>query len=306
MPTPSRRQFLKTASLAVTSLVLPAAEPPEGGFNFAFLTDIHVQPERGAGEGLVQCIDKVNKHPARPEFVLTGGDLIMDALDVGIDRISVQWKLFDECAKRFELPLHHTLGNHDVVGWSAKSIVRADDHDYGKKMFAERYGQGRTYRSFDHGGWHFIQLDSIGQNQETRDYQGWIDEAQLEWFKKDLEAVGKTTPVIIVTHIPFYSVWHQILFGPGYKLDGKALVGNVHTFRKLFEGHNIQLVLSGHGHLVERIEVGSVTYIQGGAVCGMWWKGPVYGKPEGFGVVNCRPDGTWSYNYEGYNWKVRA
>ena len=299
----TRRQFLTTSALATSSGALLAEEPRD--FTFAFLTDMHVQPERAAGQGYVQCLKHVNRHPAQPQFVITGGDLIMDALEVGQERIDVQWQLFDECMKRLELPVHHTIGNHDVVGWSAKSIVQPDAHDYGKKQFADRYGAGRTYRSFDHGGWHFILLDSIGQNPETRDYKGWIDDAQLDWLKQDLATTGKTRPIIMVSHIPFYSVWHQYLLGPQFALDGKALVGNLHTFRKLFDNYNLQLVLSGHGHIVERIELGRTTYLQGGAVSGMWWKGPVHGRPEGYGVITCRHDGTWSWSYESYGWKAR-
>jgi hypothetical protein len=300
----NRRQFLATSSMAALASQSSAASAPD--FSFAYMTDMHVMPERGAVAGFAQCLDHLNANAAKPQFAITGGDLIMDALDVGIDRVNVQWKLFDEGMKRLELPVHHTIGNHDVVGWSAKSVVQPDEHDYGKKMFADRYGAGRTYRSFDHGGWHFILLDSIGQNKETRDYQGWIDDAQLEWFKADLAATGKTKPIIIVSHIPWYSVWHQYLLGPQYHLDGKALVGNVHTFRKLLDDYNIKLVLSGHGHIVEKIALGKITYIQGGAVCGMWWKGPVYGKPEGYGIVTCRADETWSYDYTGFGWKVQA
>jgi len=47
-------------------------------FTFAFLTDIHVQPEKSAMTGFQQAIDSVNK--LNPDFVITGGDLIMYAL----------------------------------------------------------------------------------------------------------------------------------------------------------------------------------------------------------------------------------
>ena len=265
----SRRQFFGISSAACLAGSLSAAEanPPEG-FQFAYLTDIHTQPEKGGGDGLSQCLRAVNALPSRPDFVLTGGDLIMDALDVGHDRLKVQWSLFEERWKELGMTSHHTVGNHDVGGWSAKSHILPGDADYGKQYFADHYGEGRTYRSFDHKGWHFITLDSIGQNPETRDYIGWIDEAQIEWLKNDLAKVGKTTPIIA--------------------------------------GHNVKLVLSGHGHILERIELHGISYIQGGAVCGMWWKGPVFGNPEGFSVVTCRADCTFDLNYQGYGWKVVA
>ena len=43
-----------------------------------------------------------------------------------------------------------------------------------------------------------------------------------------------------------------------------------------------------------------------GAVSGSWWKGPLQGVPEGFGVVDLRPDGTFEHRYEAYGWKARS
>lgn len=303
----TRRQFLQAAGMsgaAILSGAMTLAAEPMKSFRFVFLTDPHVQPERGAVDGTRQCFEQVNAR--QPEFVITGGDLIMDALEVGSDRLKVQWDLWDECLKSLQPPVHHTIGNHDVCGWSAKAVIKPGDAAYGKQFFAERYGRGRTYHSFDHQGWHFVILDSIGQDPETLNYKGWIDAAQLEWLKADLEQAGRRTPTVLVTHIPFFSIWHQALKGPQFALDAKALVGNVFEFRNWMKNYNIRLVLSGHGHLLERIELGGVTYLQGGAVSGLWWKGPVNGDPEGFVEVECRSDGSFQTQHLGYGWKVRV
>lgn len=308
----NRRSVLHLAAGASGLAALPtiAQESQAKSFRFLFATDIHVQPERGAGDGWKQCIAKMNAVAAaastKADFLITGGDLIMDALEVGIDRARLEWTLFDEGLKTFALPAYHTIGNHDVVGWSSKAVVDPGHQDYGKKLFADRYGEGKTYRSFDHGGWHFVLLDSIGRNTTTGDYEGRIDDDQLAWLEADLAKAGKETPAVLVSHIPFYSVWHQVVKGPSFALDGKALVANVFEFRKLLESHNVKLVLSGHGHVLEKIELGKTRYIQGGAVSGMWWKGPVHGNPEGFGVIECRPDGSFDFAYESFDWKVRA
>lgn len=306
----SRRRLLQGAFIVgampasnVLSLNARATEPTSS-FRFVFLTDPHVQPERGAVEGTRQCLAMVNQR--QPEFVITGGDLIMDALEVGTDRLKLQWQLWDECLRTLATPVHHTIGNHDVCGWSSKAIVKPGDADYGKKFFAERYGAGRTYRSFDHQGWHFVLLDSIGQDPETLNYKGWIDNEQLSWLRADLDKAGRHTPTVLVTHIPFFSIWHQALKGPQFALDAKALVGNVYEFRTWLKNYNIRLVLSGHGHLWERIELGGVTFLQGGAVSGLWWKGPVNGDPEGFVEIECHPDGTFRTQHIGYGWKVRS
>ncbi|MDZ4404758.1 metallophosphoesterase [Prosthecobacter sp.] len=306
----SRRHFLTSAASLTGAAGLlndvQAATAESKPFSFVFFTDPHVQPEKGAVDGVKMALAKVNALEQKPDFVITGGDLIMDALEVGIDRVETQWKLWDECLKTLEAPSYHTVGNHDVAGWSPKAMIKPGESAYGKALFADRYGQGRTYRSFDHGGWHFIILDSIGLDKATNDYMGWIDDDQLAWLQADLEKTGKQTPIILVTHIPFYSVWHQVILGPKINIGGKALVGNVHDFRKMLGQYNLKLVLSGHGHISERIQFDKVVYLQGGAVCGMWWKGPVHGNPEGFLQVECHPDGTFTDRYHGYGWKAQA
>jgi 3',5'-cyclic AMP phosphodiesterase CpdA len=273
-------------------------------FTFAHLTDMHVQPELGAGDGFKQCIAAVNRLQPRPDFVITGGDLIMDALAVDRERIDVQIKLFDACCRDFELPVHHTIGNHDVGGWADHGKLSRDDAMFGKKLFAERYGQGRTYRSFDHKGWHFVLLDSIGQQPDSLEYLGYVDEPQIEWLKHDLEQTGTQRPIVIVTHIPFYSTWHQVIADPTKPLSPKSLVTNSHAFRKLLKPYNVRLVLSGHGHVRERIEVGHQVHIQSGAVSGLWWKGPVDGDAEAYGLVTCHAD-RFDYRYETYGWQAR-
>jgi 3',5'-cyclic-AMP phosphodiesterase len=310
MPTLSRRQFLHSGA---SSLLLPAVMTPVVSatasevkpFNFVFLTDPHIQPELRAVEGVKQCFAKVNTLETAPEFVITGGDLIMDALEVGPERVHEQWKLWDEVMKLLPMRAYHTIGNHDVCGWSKKALVKPNEQDYGKKEFADRYGKGQTYQSFDHVGWHFIILDSIGQEPDL-EYKGWIDDDQLTWLKGDLEKTGRQTPIILVTHIPFFSVWHQVLLGPKVDIGGKALVGNVFEFRKMLNAYNIKLVLSGHGHILERIKFDKVTYLQGGAVSGLWWKGPVQGNPEGFLQITCHPDGHFEDQYVSYDWKAGA
>jgi 3',5'-cyclic AMP phosphodiesterase CpdA len=295
----SQTPLLSSAAAAQTAL------GADGSFSFAHLTDIHVTPKLRAPEGLRLCVEAVNALPQSTAFVLTGGDLIMDALDEEASYVREQWACFDEAMRALRLPAHHTIGNHDIGGWSHKALIGKDVPEYGKGYFAEKYGKGSTYRSFDHGGWHFIILDSVALDETSGDYYGWIDDAQLEWLKADLAKTGKQTPIIVSTHIPFVSVWGQLNADPRKGEGPKGLINNGHKVRKVLGSFNVKLVLCGHGHVSERIELShynKTTFIQGGAVCGMWWKGKVAGNPEGFGVVTCRPDGTFTYEYRDYGW----
>lgn len=318
-----RRRFLTVAGAGLAGATLPslaaqaadapaaARQPAEGAapaaasFTFAHLTDTHVQPELAADVGLRQCIAKVNALEPRPDFVITGGDLIMDSLATTRERYTLEWKLFDGCLADLAVPVYHTIGNHDVVGWAKQSPIGRDEPDYGKRIFAERYGAGRTYRSFDHKGWHFILLDSIGQAADSPDYIGLVDQEQLAWLESDLKQTGAARPIVVVTHIPFFSAYPQAVAGPTKAVSPGSLITNVAELWKLLGPYNVQLVLSGHGHVRERIELGGTTYIQSGAVSGRWWKGHVMGEEEAFGLVTCRPDG-FDYRYVDYGWEARA
>jgi hypothetical protein len=52
------------------------------------------------------------------------------------------------------------------------------------------------------------------------------------------------------------------------------------------------------------VDFDGVTYICDGAVSGAWWKGPEDNCPEGYGVIDLHPNGTWSHEYKTYGWKA--
>ena len=56
---------------------------------------------------------------------------------------------------------------------------------------------------------------------------------------------------------------------------------------------------------IDRCTIDGVTYVCDGAVSGSWWKGPLQGVPEGFGVVDLRADGTFEHRYEPYGRAAR-
>lgn len=306
----SRRNFLQAGTALAGGLTLAkgatsAVESPAGRtFRFVHLTDVHVQPELDAERGFRQCIAHVNELRPRPDFVITGGDLVMDSLRVDKSRIEKIWKLYDDCCRDFEMPVFNTIGNHDIVGWDDGSPVTPDDMDYGKKLFADRAGKGKTYTSFDHGGWHFVLLDSIGQKPGSRNYVPLLDDEQIAWLKSDLEAVGKAKPIIFVTHVPFYTAYLTMALGPNTLPGEKSMVSNAYQLRKDLLKYNLRLVLQGHVHVRERIDYGKISYIQSGAVSGNWWKGPTLGEhPEGYSIIDVAAD-EFRHSFADFGWKA--
>jgi len=294
----TRRHFLSLAGAAAAACATPAFAAPES-FDFLFLTDCHLQPELDATHGT----DMAFRHARtiRADFAIQGGDHVFDALAVPKSRAT---QIFDQYAKTEQdlgLKVHHTLGNHDIFGIYPESGVGEADPGYGKKMFAERFGP--TFYSFDHKGYHFIVLDSVGITPDHK-YEARIDQDQLAWLEKDLAALPSGAPIVVTTHIPLVTAVNcYAAVGP--KTPPPAPFVNGPAAIKLLEGHNVLAVLQGHTHVNERVDWHGIPYITSGAVCGNWWKGTRLGTPEGFTVVSIA-GGKLTTRYETYGFKSVA
>ena len=286
----------------VASIVAPGPLRGESGgsFRFVFMTDIHVMPERRGAQGFEAAIEKVNE--LAPDFVITGGDLIYDALGVSYERADSLYGLFGDLCENFGMPVHHTIGNHEVFGLYIGSGVDPAHPEFGKKMFEKRLGGGSTSSSFDFGGWHFILLDTIGFTG-TRRYFGHVGPETLEWLARDLEDTAPDTPTVLCVHIPLVSPSIQMSYGTTETVPPAEMVVNAPELLSIFEGRDLRLVLQGHLHVVEQAQVKGTKFVTGGAVSGAWWKGPHRGFPEGFIVVEVR-DGRLDYRYETYGWEA--
>ena len=106
---------MKAGALTATSALGAAALPkfqeketPERVLRVAHLTDIHVQPERKAAEGMAKTLEIVNGLADKPDLILTGGDLIMDAFGQSKDRVKTQWDIFTRVMRESnKIPVRH-------------------------------------------------------------------------------------------------------------------------------------------------------------------------------------------------------
>ncbi|MFC1551947.1 metallophosphoesterase family protein [Candidatus Latescibacterota bacterium] len=161
-----RRNFISggiagaSGLMAYSCATQPAVEGKKELFSFIHFSDVHVQPEKGATEGFLMAIEKMNS--LKPDFVIGGGDFVSDSLAVDEDRANLVYGIYEDCIKNFETPLYNVMGNHEVFGITAPEKVSRNHPDWGKELFKKRLGDGRTYRSFDHNGVHFLLLDSVG------------------------------------------------------------------------------------------------------------------------------------------------
>lgn len=270
----------------------------DNDFSFVFMTDIHITYELNATQGLLQAIDTINK--LAPDFVLTGGDNIMDALGQSYSRADSLYNLYEETVGNLEMPIYHSLGNHEVFGLYEESGISPDHKEYGKNLFEHRLA--KRYYSFDHKNWHFIVLDGIGFTDD-RHYFGEIDSIQIEWLKQDLAKINKNTPVAISTHIPLLSVGTQIMTGPTEGFRKSSIINNAQEIIKILEQYNVKLVLQGHLHFLEDINYNGIHYITGGAVSSNWWEGPRFGMEEGFLKITVSGE-KFDWEYVDFGWEI--
>ena len=269
-------------------------------FSFVFMTDIHITPERHGTEGFLQAIDTINK--LTPDFVISGGDNVMDALEQKESRADSLFNLFETAVKKLKMPVYYTIGNHDVFGLKANSGVSPDHKLYGKKMYEKRLS--KRYYSFDHKNWHFIVLDGIGFT-EDRQYYGVVDSIQVEWLKQNLQKTGKTKPVIVSIHIPLMTVETQVLKGPTEGLTPSSVINNAHEIMSILEQYNVKLVLQGHTHFLEDIYYNGIHYVTGGAVSAVVWSGTRPGLEEGFLKIDVSGD-AFSWEYIDFGWDAKV
>ena len=340
----SRRELLKSAAAAgllaaldgcgdsktamqsvVATTERPGAAQP---FRFVHLTDVHVQHERAGDEGFTAALKAVEGLKPRPDFILGGGDMVFDALEVSSDRAKMLFEMYQKIIKdNTSLTVHNTVGNHDAFGWHTKSGAKPTDPGYGKAMVKDYMQWTETFHTFQHKGWQFFCLDNIqpGDRGGQYPYQGFIDGPQIDWFKAELARLPVRTsnagqreslsypvgtPIVICEHIPMVTATeydHGELFkDQEWRINNAFVCGDSAQRLDLYKSYNVRLCLSGHIHQRDRVEFQGPTFINDGAVCGSWWRGPHHGVKEGFGIFDCRPDGTFDYRYHEYGWVARA
>ncbi len=279
-------------------------------WRIAHLTDIHIQPERRAAEGLAACLRHAQSLADPPEAVFNGGDCVMDTLATGEERARVQWDLLrrtlrEECS----LPLIHCLGNHDIWGWNRKkSGLTGGEPGYGKRRALDALELESPYYYQDRENWRVIVLDSSAPDEE-RVYLARLDEEQFAWLERVLAATDPRTHILILSHIPILSAC-AYFDGDNestgdWVVPGKWVHLDARRLKDLFLRHrNVRACLSGHIHLLDRVEYNGVTYLCNGAVCGDWWKGPYQETPEGYALVNLYGDGSFDCEYTPFGWRA--
>ena len=225
---------LKSYALGAMSEIGKAAAA--GDLSFVQISDSHMGFDKPANTDVVgtlkTAIERINALPVAPEFLLHTGDISHLSKPEQFD--TVDQILKTASAKDvFFVP-----GEHDVL----------DDDG---KTYLARYGQGSKgagWRSFDKRGVHFVGLVNV-MNLKSGGL-GSLGREQLEWLEDDVKHLKASTPIVVLAHIPLWSVYPE--WGWGTEDSAQAL-GYLKRFGSV-------TVLNGHIHQVMQKVEGNVTF----------------------------------------------
>jgi predicted phosphodiesterase len=200
-------------------------DPRKQSFSFCAVSDIH-----GRAKEFDAMLQQVRWDGV--DFVALDGDMISDFCQES----QVFDGFLDTCVARFATatPMVYVRGNHETRGGLARRFF-----DYVPTP------EGRFYGSFNHGGVHFIVLDSGEDKTDSSvEYSGLAAfdpyrEEQARWLRDDLrsEASRNATFRIALFHMPMAAddKWH----GPDHLNQ---------IWRPLFNEGNVDLAICGHIH----------------------------------------------------------
>jgi len=132
-----RKEFIWSGLIATGASLLPkvsAAQAPstKKSFRFAFISDIHVKPGVIPETGMTKAIAHIQNLTPKVDFIINGGDCIMDALEATKESVQKQWELYHSImGANNKLTVYPCIGNHDVYGWFQKVLDTANPL-YGK------------------------------------------------------------------------------------------------------------------------------------------------------------------------------
>lgn len=196
------------------------------------------------------------------------------------------------------IKVFQAIGNHDHSCYLQGDFASATP-------FSELIAP--TFYSYNIGKVHYVVLDDIVADN-TGDYDGpdhgrnhvsKLSNDNIEWLRRDLSFVPKSTPVIISMHAPLYSDL------------GLPSVGNSLALISALEGYQVHL-LTGHSHKmynVDKQDSNGIFEHNSAAVCATWWwtgknVPGVHicqdGTPGGYRVLNVNgTDVSWFYKATG-------
>lgn len=251
-------------------------------FRFVHITDTHIMAGgqwriRGTDvdfdtdASLRRVVDTVRRLDPAPAFAVLGGDLASPDI-LHRDRTLTPAEYASSYIRLTEilagLPCraHYLMGNHDDLQAFNRALRPGTDDE------------APCYYAFDHGGVHFVALDS----HERGHADGVLDAAQLAWLERDLAAHPDEPTIVFVHHHP-WPIGHAWM-------DTMQLRNGRDLMALLGEHPHVRWLIGGHVHSEQTIQRDGLTFLTTPSTCIQLAKVPGVAQfepgPPGFRVVD--------------------
>ena len=211
---------------------MPAA--PANALTFVQISDTHIGFRKEANPDIVgslrHAMADINALPQTPAFVVHTGDVshLSKPEEFGQARELLQELRVDR--------VHAIPGEHDTIDDGVTGYLKHFDHD----------GNGKAFYSFDHSGVHFLALNNVLNFKAGT--MASLGNEQIEWARNDLARVSRSTPIVVLGHIPLWTIWEP--WGWGTE-DAAQMMALLRPFGSV-------TVLNGHIHQVLQKVEGNV------------------------------------------------
>lgn len=277
----SRRDFIKGAGALAVAGTLPlgtvklAFADKRKDFTFAYISDSHIQQISGTSfvrnwdRGLIRAVAETNLLDPKPDFVVFGGDLAQLGKKSELDHGA-------EMLDKLKYKTHCVMGEHDYY---------LDLGEYWSELF------GPHYYSWNHKGVHFVTLNSILTYDEWT-HERWpsaeqrmlemagldnpngspfmVGDEQIEWLRKDLSKVKKTTPVVVFSHSPIQKIYKGWNF---WTEDAEKV-------QDLLKPFDDVTVIYGHVHQIQYNQIDNISFHAVMATAWPWPYPETYSQAE--------------------------
>jgi hypothetical protein len=219
-------------ALGATSAGTQAAS--KHALTFVQISDTHIGFHKDANPDVVgslrRAIADINGLPQAPAFVVHTGDVSHLSKPEEFGQAA-------EILKEIRVDRVHTVpGEHDAIDDGVGGYLKFFDHD----------GKGKAWYSFDQGGVHFVGLNNVLDFRKGT--LAALGEEQLAWLKRDLARVSHSTPIVVLAHIPMWTVYAPWGWGTA---DSEAAMALLRPFGSVtvLNGHIHQVLQKVEGHI---------------------------------------------------------
>ncbi len=162
-------------------------------------------------------------------------------------------------------PLHVVLGNHDAL---------INGTGVFKKYFQKK--QDNFYNQIDYDNLHIITLDLLWDAKE-------FDKTQEQWLISQLEDIKREDITIVLSHCYGYCSGYEDLETSLKWYDNKDVIEKV---TPIIEKYDVELMLSGHNHLMELLKNKNTYYGIIGTMGGILDRKSDYISPQSIWLNN--------------------